>query len=606
MMFSSHMILTSTLREMREIRIFKIMSTKKQTNKEQMKTMSAGDMYFLPEECWECVFKFLNNNNHDHHHLESLSLVSKQFLSITNRIRFSLAVHDDLLPFLPRLLHRFPNLTSLDLTRFRGDLDALLLQISRFPLRRLTSLDFSHHETFPANGLRALAENTKTLTSLTSSEGSLATADLHLITDCFPFLQELDIRIKVHDHFPLALPKLLRKVTLYCGPFNINDAELISVCNNCEFLQELAIPDCASITQHGIASAIRQRPGLRSFFVGKFKFERGDFESPFITASFIDSLVSLKSLTCLVFRDSFISDELLCSVAEEGLPLRKLVLDYCRNYTYAGISCLLSRCKFVQHLALRSAEFLNDQLVADLSVFLGNLISIDLSCCQRFTELTLFALIRNCSLLREIEMEISGIGQKNNYLMNCCVNPHVKFLHLAWSSCMRGEILKKLSFVCPNLELLDLRFCFQSKLSEGVVEVLRRCSKIRHLSLGHGSTVKLHGVNFEVPNVEVLSFAHSGIGDGTLSVVSKSFCRLKYLDLESCPNVTAKGVRKVVENCKQLREIKLKNCKHVAGDVVDWMVFSRPTLRKIMAPPDFKRSASQDELFLRHGCRVCR
>ncbi|XP_057452834.1 F-box/LRR-repeat protein 3-like [Lotus japonicus] len=495
----------------------------------------------LPEECWECVFRFLNH----HHYLESVSLVSKQFLSITNRIRSTLAIPDPTLPFLPRLLHRFPNLTSLDLTRFRGDLDALLLQISRYPLRRLTSLDVSHHPTFPANGLRGLAEKMKTLTSLTCSHmGSLSIADILLITDCSPFLQELDLSFPkevVHrgNNLPLALPKLLRKVNLSGESFIINDEELIRVCKNCEFLEEL---------------------------------------------------------------DSRISDELLCSVAEEGLPLRKLVLDDCRNYTYAGISCLLSSCKFVQHLDLQSAEFLNDQHVAELSVFLGNLISIDISYCKGLTDLALFALIRNCSLLSEIKMKVTGIGKKkvqySNSFMNCCV----KSLHLGWNPYLGDESIKLLSLVCPNMQLLDLRCC--SRISEGVVEVLRRFCTIRDLSIGQCLGVKLHGLNFKVPNVEVLNLAHSGIDDETLSVVAKSFCGLKYLDLEYCRSVTDKGVRKVVENCKQLREINLHGCYRVAGSVVAWMVFSRPTLRKIVAPRDFQSSARQSELFLRHGCRV--
>ncbi|XP_057452835.1 F-box/LRR-repeat protein 4-like [Lotus japonicus] len=519
---------------------------------------------YLPDECWECVFRLLNNNQ-DHHCMESLSLVSKQFLSITNRLRSSFAIHDDYPDtFLPRLLHRFPNLTSLDLKRFRGDLDALLLLISRSPLRSLTSLSLFHDHTFPADGLRALAENTKTFTSLTCSEGSIATADLHLITDCFPFLQELDLtfskkflgnRLRV-ERLPLALPKLLRKVNLSGESLNINDEELISVCKNCEFLEELVIFSCPSITQHGIASAIRQRPGLRSFSVDGLGrgSKRGDFERRFVTASFIDSLVSLKSLTCLEIRDSCISDELLCSVAKEGLPLRKLVLDDCRNYNYAGISCLLSRCKFVQHLSLQRAKFLNDQLVAELSVFLGSLISIDISSCMMLTESALLALIRNCSLLSEIKMKVTGIGEEKFQYSNSFMNHCVKSLHLGWNLFLGDETIKMLSLVCPNLQVFDLRYC--SSISEGgVVEVLKRSCKIRHLNLSHCSPMKLHGMNFEVPNVEVLSLAYSGIDDETLSVVSKSFSGLKYLDLELCGNVTDKGVRQVVENCKQLREI---------------------------------------------------
>lgn len=97
--------------------------------------------------------------------------------------------------------------------------------------------------------------------------------------------------------------------------------------------------------------------------------------------------------------------------------LKYIVLNACCNYTYAGISSLLSRCKFVRHLDLRGAEFLNDQLVAKLSVFLGNLISIDISWCKRLTESALFALIRNCSFLSEIKMNFTGMGLRKRRII---------------------------------------------------------------------------------------------------------------------------------------------------------------------------------------------
>ncbi|XP_061340093.1 F-box/LRR-repeat protein 4-like [Gastrolobium bilobum] len=563
-------------------------------------------MLHLPDECWELVFRFMNH----HRYFDSLSLVSKQFLSITNRLRFSLTICDPTLPFLPRLFHRFPTLTSLDLTRFRGDLDALLHQISRSSLH-LKSLNLSHHPTIPSNGLRSLAKKMKTLNSLSCSNmGSLKNADLLLIADFFPFLEELDLSFPkdcnsnnftdpVSDFgvkaLSLALPKL-RKVNL-SGNYFINNPSLFSLCKNCEFLQEIVIFECHFITQAGIASAIRERPSLSSLRVSNFGIGT--------KKDFIGSLVSLKSLTCLDFTCSSISDELLCSVAEEALPLRKLVLQGCCNYSYAGIFCLLSKCQFVQHLDLQNAEFLNDQRVAELSLLLGNLVSINVGGCRMLTNSTFFALARNCPLLNEIQMEVTDIGKRGvkDSFMDFVVNPQVKSLHLAHNSWLRDESIKMLASVCPNLQLLDLSYC--CGISEGIVEVLRRCCKIRELSLAFCKGVKLFGMNFEVPKLEVLNLSWSGIDDEALYVISKSCCGLVHLDLENCSDVTAKGVRQVVKNCTQLREINLESCYKVAGNVVAWMVFSRPSLRKIMAPPRFRPSDSQRELFLRHGCLVC-
>jgi len=70
-------------------------------------------------------------------------------------------------------------------------------------------------------------------------------------------------------------------------------------------------------------------------------------------------------------------------------------------------------------------------------------------------------------------------------------------------------------------------------------------------------------------------------------VTSKNCRGLLHLLLENCHYVTEKGVNHVVENCKELREINLKGCNKVNANVVDSMVFSRPSLRKIVTPPGF-------------------
>jgi F-box/leucine-rich repeat protein 2/20 len=123
--------------------------------------------------------------------MESFSVVSKQFLSITNHLRFSLTICDPTRPFLHYLFKRFTNLTSLNLTCFSGDLDALLSQISCFRLN-LTSLNLSNQPTIPSNGLRAFSKKITTLTSLICSNIEYVySIHLFLISECFPFSNNL-------------------------------------------------------------------------------------------------------------------------------------------------------------------------------------------------------------------------------------------------------------------------------------------------------------------------------------------------------------------------------------------------------------------------------
>jgi hypothetical protein len=154
--------------------------------------------------------------------------------------------------------------------------------------------------------------------------------------------------------------------------------------------------------------------------------------------------LSLKGyLTCLDLVLSHISDELLTSIAMGGLPLRKLVLTKCFGYSYAGIFSLLSKCQCIQHLGLRKAHFLSDLHIVKLSLFLADLVSINISDCEKLTNSTLFTLVWKCRSLSDIKMEYTSVRENivenSNSLMNFVMNHRLKSLYLAHSSLLTDE-----------------------------------------------------------------------------------------------------------------------------------------------------------------------
>ncbi|AES60216.2 putative F-box domain, leucine-rich repeat domain, L domain-containing protein [Medicago truncatula] len=177
----------------------------------------------LPEELWEHILNCDNNT------FKSLSMVSKQFLSITNRLRFSLKIIDQTIPFIPNLFQRFPNLTSLDLTYFSGvsTLQAIFTEISTFP-SNIKSLNVSHRIAIPQNGFRDSSQRLQNLSK--SFNCTIMTAifktDILFIADRFPLLEELNLDyhyyhgtknnfvLNIDDQY-LPLPKL-RKINLSC------------------------------------------------------------------------------------------------------------------------------------------------------------------------------------------------------------------------------------------------------------------------------------------------------------------------------------------------------------------------------------------------------
>jgi F-box and leucine-rich repeat protein 2/20 len=241
--------------------------------------------------------------------------------------------------------------------------------------------------------------------------------------------------------------------------------------------------------------------------------------------------------------------------------LKELYLGYTFiNNCADPLQSLLSKCLCIQHLDLRCTYFLNDQHVIEWSLFLADLVSINLSTCHSLTESALFSLVRSCHSLSDIKMEYTNIGkesvQNSDSLTDISVYPQLKSLYLGLNSWLSDENIIMFASIFPNLQHLDLSWC--DRISEGICQVLKRCCKIRQLNLTGCPRVNLRGINFVVPQLEMLSLSDTKVDDETLYVISKNCCGLLKLLLKHCHNITEKGVKHVAENCTLLREIYLK------------------------------------------------
>ncbi|CAK9310366.1 unnamed protein product [Citrullus colocynthis] len=561
----------------------------------------------LPEECWELVFTFLLRRRHSHH-FESLSLVCKQFLSITNKLRTTLRISDLTIPAIPRIYSRFRQLKRIDLNNFKGVLDGLLSEIARSGLD-IESLDISNQKSFPVAGLMALGSAMRNLRVLLCSKIRLL-PDEHLvvIAKAFPNLEELDIsypmnvlacycRGEVTDSGFLALiqglPHLC-KVNL-SGNLFVTDKSLIALSTECMMLREIAIFDCNFITQSGIAKALCQNPNLSSISANWIGI-------PSLRSDLIVLFASVKNLTSLDLYESIISDELLNSVANSCLPLKKLVLSRCHNFSLSGISLLLYKNLLIEWLDLEAANFLTDESVKELSEFLPLVKFINLSNCSNLTCSSLFTLARNCPTLTDINMKIVNLKKEEDCTTDF-VNTQLMSLDLSGNKNLCNEGVGKIASIFPNLELLKLNHCV-GITGEGIGEVLKACTKIRHLELNFCTGIKNLVMDSELSAMEALRLQRLAIEDSTLAMVGRRCPSLLHLDLLGCSKVTTEGVMEVVRNCRGLREINLWDCCEIDCSVIPWMVFSRPSLREIMQPNSLLLSSNLKNLFLRHGCLV--
>lgn len=562
---------------------------------------------WLPEECWELIFSFLIHRRHTHsHHLESLSIVCKQFLSITNNLRTNLRITELTIPVLPRIYSRFRQLKRIDLRNFNGVIDNLLIQIAKSGLE-IESLDISDRKTIPVAGLKVLGSSLRNFRVFHCSNiGFLKDDDLVVIAKAFPNLEELDISYPKNDIVcnyrgvvtDSGILRLIKRLPRLCkvnlsGNSFITDMSLVALATNCVRLKEIAICDCDFITQSGIARALLQSRNLSSIsaiFMGVLP----------VCSDLIDSFVSMKNLSSLDLSRSIISDEFLYSVAKSCLPLKKLVLSHCHNFSFSGISSLLNKKNLIEWLDLEATNFLTDEYVKDLSKFLTLLKFINLSNCSKLTCSSLFILARNCPTLTDITMKIANLKKEEHHTTDF-INPRLISLDLSENKKLHNEGMVKIASIFPNLELLKLNQC--SRITEkGIEEVLRTCTKIRQLELNFCTGIKNLGMDFELSAMEALRLQKLTIDDSTLAMIGRRCHSLIHLDLCGCLNVTEEGVKELVRNCRVLREINFWDCCKVDGHVIPWLVFSRPSLREIMPPNSFHLTANQRGFFLRHGC----
>ncbi|MCH81413.1 F-box/LRR-repeat protein [Trifolium medium] len=114
------------------------------------------------------------------------------------------------------------------------------------------------------------------------------------------------------------------------------------------------------------------------------------------------------------------------------------------------------------------------------------------------------------------------------------------------------------------------------------------------------SIVNLYRMKVVVLKLEVLKLSKTTIDDEALNAISKSCRGLLQLLLEHCWDVTDEGVKHVIENCTQLRDISLSGCYKVDANIVDSMIFSMSSSRKIIVPSHSRFRHGGKELFLNH------
>ncbi|KAE9462603.1 hypothetical protein C3L33_05512, partial [Rhododendron williamsianum] len=556
----------------------------------------------FPDDCWEHIFQKLREDYE--RDLDSISLVSKRFLSISNRVKLSLKVKDGTLPLLPNLLRRFRHIKSIFInTDAQEDTDGVVDKIAESGVLNLEAIKFFGSTEPSRDGFRALALNNNVKNNLKVLDFcgliSMQDDDLVSIGDCFPRLEELRISAgnqiakdkvaaRITDDGVDALAsklKELKQIAFTGDACSITDKSLISLSTKCIKLREISL--ClSSISQHrvtgdGIGFVMRHSPNLTSLWL-----VLGSPQHSAFSFSMENAFANANNLYSLAMGWDLILDKHIYLLAKARPPLKKLKLIGNKGMyseIHGALKMLLQACQLtLEELTLRVLP-LTDTGMGDLAKYLSNLTYIDLDRSFGLTSITFYTLTKSCPLLETLKMAYSKGKEVDkfspDYLQE---NYRMRHLDICENSWLTDMTLKNFGQVCPNLQYLNVSRCLHLT-NFGIGEVLRRCPAITQLHINGLEVSDIFGCcsDHSVVNLKTLTARGTQINDEGMAMIGNRCRNLQYLHIGYCKEVTEKGVMEVVRNCERLREIILSGCEKVSRDILPQMVSSRPSLRKI-------------------------
>ncbi|KAF7152061.1 hypothetical protein RHSIM_Rhsim01G0029400 [Rhododendron simsii] len=560
---------------------------------------------YFPDDCWEFIFQKLRED--DERDLDSISLVSKRFLSISNWVKLSLNVNDETLPLLPILLRRFRNIETLVIT-VSWEIDGLVDLISRSGVLNLQAVKFCWGSPKPPrDGFKALALNKNIKNHVKVLDCThmvfMRDNDLVSIADCFPRLEELKIRAyklimgngevagRITDDGVDALAsklKELKKIVFKGGAFFITDKSLISLSANCVKLRtiNLNLGGQHRVTEDGIGFVMHHSPNLTTLSLNL------GLLTPF-AFSFTpeNTFTNAKNLHSLTMYQQLVSAKHICLVAKASPPLKKLKLVGLNGQypeLHGALNSLLQACQVtLKELTLRNWQ-ITDTYIGNLAQYLSNLTFIDVKGCFGFTSVTFYTLMKSCPLLEILKMTHTSGQEMDTFSADyVLINYRIRHLDISKNMWLTDQTLKNFGQVCPNLQFLDVSDC-SYLTNSGIGEVLRRCPAITQLNINGLSVSNIFGSYFDhsVVNLKTLRAKATQLNDKGMAMIGSRCRYLQYLDIERCCKVTDRGVMEVVRNCKRLRDILLGGCGEVSPNILPEMVLSRPSLRNIKPPPE--------------------
>ncbi|GAB4860225.1 hypothetical protein Ancab_011704 [Ancistrocladus abbreviatus] len=546
-------------------------------NPKLQKTMENSSLNPFNVLSEEILFSILDCLDNDSLALKSFSLVCKSFHLVESRHRKSLKLlRPDLLP---RLLHRYPFLSQLDLSLYPRVDDLLLKKLSSLTKSCLRSINLSRSRFLSNSGLSSLALNCSNLVEI----------DLSNATELTDTAVAAISEAKNLERLWLVRCKLVSDIGIGC------------IAVGCKKLKMISLKWCLRITNLGVGLIAMKCKELRSL----------DLSFLPISEKCLPPILQLEHLEDLILMGCLgIDDDGLATLKEGCKSMRTLDLSNCQNISHLGLSnltrgagflyqitlpydfavtvdvakclqsfmhlqclkldgCLVTCsammaignwCASLKELSLSKCSGVTDEGISSVMKKHTELTKLNITCCRKITGVSIDCITSLCISLTSLKMESCDLVSKEAFVL---IGQRCQFLEEldVTDDDLDDEGLKSISR-CAKLTSLKLGICL-SITDEGLTHVGMHCSGLREIDLYRviGITdVGIASIAHGCPSLEVINVAYCDkITDTSLMSLSKC-SRLKAVELRGCTCITSEGIAAIAAGCRQLTILDMKKC----------------------------------------------
>jgi Leucine Rich repeat len=251
--------------------------------------------------------------------------------------------------------------------------------------------------------------------------------------------------------------------------------------------------------------------------------------------------------------------------------LREVNLSCCQRITDIGLSDLFRGCPHLQKINLSHCMGFTERSLSELGRKCPHIESINFSHCQMSVVMTvsLFSLIRQCILLHTIILSNLETITDNLLLIIGSASSQLHTIDVSDCHGITDVGLSALASQCKLLQTINVRNCL-GITDTSLVAFGLNSSQLHtiYVSDCQGITdVGLSALAYHCKLLQTINLRNcQGITDTSLVALGLNSSQLHTIDVSDCHGITDVGLSALANHCKLLQTINVRNCQGINED----------------------------------------